>query len=158
MWVVNNASTVSLPPPLAHAIRNCVCVLRVITLVKVERVNWTINIRGVHTNYHNVWQITAFVYWVFSSTHTPLSLQQMYPLWAWSATKNLPIWQFSTNNTHNCHKLTVEGGREVKKEEDERNWGEKNGGNERRMKGWKEEKESKDMGYTRSEKSKEEIK
>lgn len=36
----------------------CVCVLSVITLVKVVSVNWTVNIRGVCGNYHNVRQIT----------------------------------------------------------------------------------------------------
>lgn len=59
MWSVNDVSTVFLllPPPLLDcAVRKCVgvCVyISVITLVKVQSVNWTVNIAGVSTNYHN---------------------------------------------------------------------------------------------------------
>lgn len=69
LWGVNDASTVSLPPPLVHALRNCVCVSSCVFCVCAqgdhisESVNWTVNIRGVRRDYHNVRQITdTFVY------------------------------------------------------------------------------------------------
>lgn len=61
MWSVNDVSTVVFTPPsllllLAMLLGNvCVCVyISVITLVKVQSVNWTVNITGVIANYHKV--------------------------------------------------------------------------------------------------------